>query len=256
VVGQIKSHLTEKEVLSRAFSMPISSPAYPPAPDKFLDRPALTVSYRTDPDLLRAVVPEPLVVKEPVVNIAFLFMIAPGLGDYYEISQSIPVTFRGETMSFRPAMYANSVPAILDGREIWGLPKKFGEPLLGLQNDTLVGTLKYSGSLVAQATMAYKNREMDHQVALKSLTVPGVVLKIIPHVDGQPRILELVRFDYQNVTVKGAWTGPGTLQLFHHALAPLADLPVREILSVTHTICDTTLPYGEVIHDYLARASK
>jgi hypothetical protein len=73
-----ESYLTEKEVFSQAFSMSISSPAYPPAPDKFFDRPAVTVRYRTDPDLLRAIVPAPLVVKESLVSIVFLFMIAPG----------------------------------------------------------------------------------------------------------------------------------------------------------------------------------
>jgi acetoacetate decarboxylase len=52
--------------------------------------------------------------------------------------------------------------------------------------------------------------------------------------------------------VKGAWTGPGALELFHHALAPLAELPIREIVSVTHTICDITLRYGKVVCDYLA----
>jgi acetoacetate decarboxylase len=179
-------------------------------------------------------------------------MVAPGLGDYYEVSQSVPVPLNGETLSFRPSMYASNVAAILDGREIWGLPKKFGSSMLTVQRDTLVGTLEYSGSLVARATMGYKYHEMDPAKARNSLATPGVVLKIIPHVDGKPRILELVRFEYKDLVLKGAWTGPGALELFHHAVAPLAELPVREIVSVTHTICDITLPYGKVVYDYLA----
>jgi acetoacetate decarboxylase len=247
----LTSGLTKEDVLSRAFAIPFGRPAYPPAPDKFFDRPALTVTYRTDLDKVRALVPEPLVIEEPTVSLAFLFMVAPGLGDYYEVSQSVPVSLNGECLSFRPSMYASNVAAILDGREVWGLPKKFASPMLSLQNDTLVGTLEYSGTLVARATMGYKHRELDPAVARKSLSAPAVVLKIMPHVDGKPRILELVRVDYQDLVIKGAWTGPGTLELFHHALAPLAELPVREILSVTHTICDITLPYGQVVYDYL-----
>jgi acetoacetate decarboxylase len=46
--------LTKEDVLSRAFAIPFCSPAYPPAPDKFFDRPALTVSYRTDLDKVRS----------------------------------------------------------------------------------------------------------------------------------------------------------------------------------------------------------
>ena len=71
--------LTKEDVLARAFAIPLCSPAYPPAPDKFFDRPALTVSYRTDLDKVRALVPEPLVIDEPIVNLAFLFIVAPGL---------------------------------------------------------------------------------------------------------------------------------------------------------------------------------
>jgi acetoacetate decarboxylase len=39
-----------------------------------------------------------------------------------------------------------------------------------------------------------------------------------------------------------------------HALAPIADLPVREVISGVHLIADLTLDLGEVVHDYLARA--
>jgi acetoacetate decarboxylase len=74
--------------------------------------------------------------------------------------------------------------------------------------------------------------------------------------DGKPRILELVRFDYKDLLLKGAWTGPGALELFYHVLAPLAEFPVRETVSVTHTICDVTLPFGKLVYDYLAWLSK
>ena len=53
--------------------------------------------------------------------------------------------------------------------------------------------------------------------------------------------------------LKGAWTGPAALELHPHALAPLADLPVLEVVSGTHIIADLTLNLGEVVHDYLAR---
>ncbi|MFJ5677866.1 hypothetical protein [Streptomyces sp. NPDC093097] len=35
----------------------------------------------------------------------------------------------------------------------------------------------------------------------------------------------MVRTEIGDLTVKGAWAGPARLQLFAHALAPLADLP-------------------------------
>ncbi|HJU76679.1 MAG TPA: acetoacetate decarboxylase family protein [Sphingomicrobium sp.] len=39
-----------------------------------------------------------------------------------------------------------------------------------------------------------------------------------------------------------------------HALAPIADLPVREILSATHVLADLTLGPGKVVNDYLTPA--
>ena len=54
------------------------------------------------------------------------------------------------------------------------------------------------------------------------------------------------------ITVKGAWEGPAALELMHHALAPVASLPVREVISGVHILSDLTLGLGTVVHDYLA----
>ncbi len=52
--------MREKEVLERAFAMPLTSPSYPPGPYRFVNREYLIITYRTDPAKLRAMVPEPL----------------------------------------------------------------------------------------------------------------------------------------------------------------------------------------------------
>ncbi|MDQ8000532.1 MAG: acetoacetate decarboxylase family protein, partial [Pseudomonadota bacterium] len=56
------------DLRERAFAMPFTSPAFPPGPYRFVDREFLVVTYRTDPEALRAVVPEPLEIVEPVVK--------------------------------------------------------------------------------------------------------------------------------------------------------------------------------------------
>ena len=71
--------------------------------------------------------------------------------------------------------------------------------------------------------------------------------------DGKPRICELVRYALSDIRINGAWRGPGALDLHDHALAPVADLPVLEVLSTVHILADLTLPLGRVVHDYLAR---
>ena len=57
---------------------------------------------------------------------------------------------------------------------------------------------------------------------------------------------------HKDIDLKGAWTGPAQLTLFSHALAPLAELPVLEVVSGVHIIADLTLDLGKVVHDYLA----
>jgi acetoacetate decarboxylase len=107
--------------------------------------------------------------------------------------------------------------------------------------------------LCVSATMGYKHRELDPAPLLKSLAKPGFMIKIIPHVDCTPRICELVRYYLEDVTVKGAWSGPAALQFFDHAMCDVNRLPVLEVLSASHFVTDLTLGLGEVVFDYLAQ---
>ena len=50
--------MKESDVRARAFAMPLTSPAFPPGPYRFRQREYLIIAYRTDPDTLRALVPE------------------------------------------------------------------------------------------------------------------------------------------------------------------------------------------------------
>jgi acetoacetate decarboxylase len=62
-----------------------------------------------------------------------------------------------------------------------------------------------------------------------------------------------VRYYLEDVTVKGAWSGPAALQFFDHAMCDVNRLPVREVVSASHFVTDLTLGLGEVVFDYLAK---
>jgi acetoacetate decarboxylase len=246
--------VTEEEVKAQAFAMPLTSPAFPCGPYRFVDREYLIITYRTDPDALRAVIPAPLEMTDAIVKYEFIRMPdSTGFGDYTESGQVIPVSFQGERGGYVHAMYLDDEPPIAGGRELWGFPKKLASPKLSIEKDTLLGVLRYGPVPVAVATMGYKHRALPHDAMHASLTAPNYLLKIIPHVDGTARICELVRYFCQDVTVKGAWDGPAALELFHHALAPVAQLPVLQVLSGVHILSDLTLGLGTVVHDYLAQ---
>ncbi|MEQ4618993.1 MAG: acetoacetate decarboxylase [Corticimicrobacter sp.] len=246
------------DVRASAFAMPLHNPAYPRPPYKFYNREFFVITYRTDPERLQALVPEPLEVVGDTVAYEFIRMPdSTGFGDYTETGQVIPVRFttlQGEMQegSYVHAMYLDDNSPITGGREIWGFPKKLATPNLRHEQETLVGTLHYGSVLCATATMGYKHRELDLPSFARNLDKPAFMIKIIPHVDGSPRICELVRYYMEDVTLKGAWDGPGALQLFEHAMCDVARLPVREVVSATHYIADLTLGLGEVVYDYLA----
>ena len=137
-----------------------------------------------------------------------------------------------------------------------GLSEKIGHPTLHVEIDQLVGTLDYGPVRVVTATMGYKHKAADAAAIRASLAAPNFLLKIIPHVDGSPRICELVEYYLEDVTLKGAWTGPAAISLTPHALAPVAELPVLEVVSAVHLVCDLTLGLGKVVHDYLQPSAK
>jgi len=249
--------MNREDIRRNAFAMPMTSPAFPPGPYRFTHREFLIITYRTDMDALRAVVPEPLEVVQPIVKYEFIRMPdSTGFGDYTESGQVIPVQLRTqagvEQGGYVHAMYLDDHPPIAGGRELWGFPKKLASPKLDYEIDTLVGTLDYGKVRIATATMGFKHRTVAPEPVLAAIAQPNFLLKIIPHVDGTVRICELVRYYMTDVVLHGAWSGPAALELHSHALAPVAQLPVLEVVSALHYIADMTLALGTVELDYLA----
>jgi acetoacetate decarboxylase len=178
-----------------------------------------------------------------------------GFGDYTESGQVIPVALDGRRGSYTHCMFLDDESPIAGGRELWGFPKKLGNPSLKVEKDALVGTLDYGPVRIATGTMGYKHTTLDLSQIKVALGGPNFLIKIIPHVDGRARVCELVEYRLEDIEIRGAWAGPGSLQLVPHALAPVAELPVLEVVSAVHFIADLTLGLGHVIHDYLQPAA-
>ncbi|MCE3198398.1 acetoacetate decarboxylase [Paenibacillus sonchi] len=245
--------MNPKEVLSLQ-SMPAASASYGRPPYRFIDREFFIITYESDPAAIRQAVPEPLQ-PDGSNTVSYEWIKMPdssGLGSYEESGIVIPCTFQGEPCNFVAQMYLDNAPAILGGREIWGFPKKWANPRLSVEGtETLTGTLHYNHVLVAMGTMPFKHNILDEKDTAAAIAKTQVNLKLIPDVDGTPKIAQLVAYNLENITVKGAWSGPARLNLIPHVNAPVADLPVKAYIGGKHFIADLTLPYARVIHDYL-----
>ena len=251
----------------QASSMPIAGPSYPKGPYRFVDREYLIVAYESDPEAIREAVPEPLA-PDGSNQVLYEFIRMPdstGFGDYTESGIVIPCRHAGEPVNFVAQMYLDCEPPISAGREIWGFPKKLADVSLTVNRDTLTGCLAYAGQTVAMASMAYKHENAvcgghglvcDAEPIVRKLSKTQVNLKLIPHVDGSLAIAQLVAYNLADIHVKGAWHSPARLHLVPHVNAPVADLPVRRIISGTHILADLVLPFGRVLYDYLAEEKR
>lgn len=241
--------------VKNSFAMPFTSPSFAPGPYQFRNREFLIIDYETDMDALREVVPEPLEVYKPIVKYEFIKMPdSDGFGSYDESGQVIPVKYKGEFGNYVHSMYLDDLSPIVGGREIWGFPKKYAHPEMRvdkISKDCYIGVLKYGELEVARATMAYKWQQLGNEPLREAMQAPNFLVKIIPDVDCTTKICQLVKYHLINVTVREAWTGPASLQLFPHSMAPVADLPVKRIISAVHFISEMTIGLGEVVYDYL-----
>ncbi|MFZ2960895.1 MAG: acetoacetate decarboxylase [Candidatus Ozemobacteraceae bacterium] len=246
----------KREQILRLPSMPAAGPSYPRGPYHFIDREFMVITYETDPEIIREQLPEPLSpLDRPLVCFEWIKMPdSSGFGSYTESGMIIPCTFKGQEVNFVAQMYLDDDPPIVSGREIWGFPKKYADPKLETIKDTLTGTLRYADQLVAMGTMGYKHESMagKDELTIAKLSKTQVNLKLIPGVDGEPAVCQLVAINLVDIKVKGSWSGPARLHLVPHVNAPVADVPVRKIVGAHHFIVDLTLPYGRVIHDYLS----
>lgn len=236
-------------------SMPLQSPTFPRGPYRFFRRQYLVISYKSDPAAIREALPEPLLPAGDTVAVQWLDLPdGEGFGAYSAAAQIIPCTFKGEPCNFVSQMYVDNTPPLAGGREIWGYPMKYGKAVLKVTGDTLTGTLDYATQRAATGTMVYKHDAFraDLSKERELLARTQVTLKLIPDIDGKPAIAQLVGINFADVKLQGAWTGEARLELVPAVNCPLADLPVRRVTGGLHMVTDMTLPYGRVLHDYLA----
>ena len=173
------------DVRARAFAMPLNDPAYPKPPYKFYNREFVVITYRTDPDALREVVPEPLEVVGDTVAYEFIRMPdSTGFGDYTETGQVIPVRFTtptGEAQEggYVHAMYLDDNSPIAGGREIWGFPKKMGRVALETRDGIMRGTVERGGIQLVEAAVQLKTFGSADDLARLARRLTGRALGLV-----------------------------------------------------------------------------
>lgn len=250
-----------RDEVSGAFSTPMDNPLVPRFPITFRNVEIITVIYRTRPEAIRAILPVPL---EPVSDYAIVHIYrmndAEWFGRYHEsavqvecrLPAAVSLTRREERGAYSPYLYLEGDGPVSTGREVYGQPKKAGEPSIEVHGDLFVGRVRRNTIEIITATLPYKQqRARTEDLGGVAAFATNVNVKIIPHVDGTAAIKQITARTFENVVVHEVWTGAATLELRPNAQAPVYRLPVVDVVTGFYWLADFTLPLGQVWYDYL-----
>ena len=235
----------------KAYSMPTMAPLYGPPPYEYRDGWTMLIRFKTTPEALRDLVPNPLVPNPQnimvFVNSRFF---ASGLGQYNETVLSAPVGFEGKQGSYCVYLLLDHDSPIAAGREIWGFPKKLGQIKMEEKDGVLISTVERAGITLIRAAMELSQEVKPEAVPLP---VPSFNLKLIPSVkkDAPPDVMQLTSTTLENIKVHRVYTGKATLEFGTSPADPFHKIPIKEVMGGMYVNRDFTLTYGEVIHDYL-----
>lgn len=231
---------------------------------EFTDAEVLSLVFRTDPAFVADVVPRPLrPAPEPLAQAFVARYPRTNFGvTYNEAAMFVPVTHRGEPGAYCLTMPVDDDVAMIGGREQFGFPKKIAAITLDCDGDTVVGRVARKGSeiltLEAELTepadvdqnrppgMRPRSRDLDgHSCYLMTC----FLFKAFMSPNGR-------RFDYLPRLVREGVlmrpgddlrTGTGKIAFHSSAQDPLGDIPVRDIVGVTHGTWTNTMPPAKVV---------
>lgn len=233
------------------YSMPAVGPAYPSPPWRYRDCRILVLTLRSDPEVVKRLVPAPLVPNADGVVMMWLgdmHAVDPFELDYLEYGLGVPVEHDGKRGIYCTHLYLDDDTAIAGGREIWGWPKKLAAMTFTVDGHRVSASATRKGVEIIRAEF-----EGGSDLPIEDLPQHFINFKIIPSVraDAPPDVCQLNDCPMLRRT-RSRIDGKATLSLCSSAVDALGELPVHEILQARFSIADVELPLGETIHDYLA----
>ncbi len=207
----------------------------------------IVIDYKTDPEVAKAVVPQPLLVNpQGIVRVVLsnVTMHLPG-GFDMEIgcgTFGVHASYKEQAGYYILTMPMTTEGAVVGGRETFGEPKKIAEIPFSKEDDVVRTSITRHG-------MTYIDYKGTIGEALELQVIPdkAFCFKLFPAVNGQgfeydPLLVQL------NITrkQKQRFAMNGELVLNESPLDPVADLPVKEIVSMEFEFVDTE-SNGEIL---------
>ena len=218
----------------------------------------LSITFKTSPEVLRTMVPEPLMPNpENMMSIIVCdyHITRPIDFSYLEAVLAVPVSHDDFGGNYLPVLYLDKTIPIIGGREIWGFSKVDAKIMMSEKGRTV------SASVVRNGTTLIK---MTAQLGEPVVPIPEIPnnpylnLKLIPSVieGAPPDVKQLTSTIAGDVKIQEVRIGTGKIVLDSQPSDPLGSIPVVEIVDASYQEMDFVLDYGEVVFDYLHQHNK
>jgi acetoacetate decarboxylase len=227
---------------------------------RFVGAEILRAHYRTLPDAVSAVLPKPL--EAPLDPLATVFVarypetnFSP---PYNEGALFVDARYRGEHGLYCLAMPVTDDMAMIGGREYYGYPKKIADEItLDRDGGHIVGRIVRKGTelLRIEAELTDNTNpsdvglavteDLDGKTAVKAVSF---LFKFFPSAttlgfEHPPRLIRQVSL----LTPRGPLdTGAGKVELASTPFDPLGEIPVVELLAISHGVFDSVMLPGTV----------
>lgn len=191
----------------------------------------LVAIYRTDPEVIAVVLPPPIEPPgDPLVKITVATVDIAGYPTFGAGSFSVRARHEGTDGYYALLMPMTTEQSVVGGRGTFGEPKKLAAVDLVRQGDRVTGTFTRMGTEIVRV-----EGRIGRQLELPDTeTRTDFYFKFLPSPDGKgfdsdPALVYCHRTEQTRKIEEVA----GEITLVESRFDPVADLPVREVLSIT-----------------------
>jgi hypothetical protein len=239
----------------------------PPAAIVYNDTQSISIGFETDPDMLRALVPAPFEIPEPIVKVEYGMMRGVEWmsgGGYNLVQLVVPVLYErnGERLEgpFNLVVWENSTEPILGGRERTGIPKVYADitdhHTLG---NRLFTNVSYEGRTFLELEFRKTQQLLSETAGRQEPTMINAFgWRYIPNIGKPGAALSHATLYPQQATAREVWMGAGSVEwtvptlqqhpLQAHIIAGAAALPNLGYRDCTYSRASV------VLHEETARA--
>lgn len=237
---------------ARSYSSPELSGLYPQPPFHYREVTQSVVAFKTDPKVLRSLVPKPLTPnKGSIVSYGTSEFLCSGFGHYFEASIHTDVTYKGRTANYSIYMLLDDDVATGAGREIWGFPKKLGRLSMAITDDVVYSKVERGGITIIESAVQLRGMMEPEELGGSP---EWMMHKVVPNCSlaAPPDVNQIVSTTLTDIEVGKVHTGPATLKFNPSPADRLHEIPIKSIVGGFYFDSSFTLHDGEIVHDFLA----